>query len=86
MGSHMLEWINSKVLDAPIALLKGFMVTLLAKHGSHLSNLTLVSRFKRPSLASLHIRSWPTWPSRACHLTNSELESKYEIKAADVLL
>jgi len=82
----MSEWINSKGLDAIIALLKDFMVALLAKHGSQLGNLTLVSLYKRPSLASLPIRSWTTWPSRACHLTDSELELKYETKAVDVLL
>ena len=85
MGPHMSESIDSKGLDALIALLKGFMVALPAKHGSHLGNLTLVSRCKRPSLASLPIQSWPTWPSRACHLIESELESKNETKVADVL-
>jgi len=76
MGPHMLEWINSKRLDALIALLKGFMVALPANHGSHLGNLTLVSRSKRPSLGSLPIRSWPTWPSQACHLTDSKFRVK----------
>jgi len=57
MGPHMSEWINCKGLDALIALLKGLMVALLAKHGSHLGNLTLVNQSKRPSLASLPIRS-----------------------------
>ena len=53
----MSEWINSKGLDAIVALLKGFMVVLPAKHGSHLDNLTLMSRSKRPSLASLLVQS-----------------------------
>jgi len=57
MGPYMSEWINSEGLDALIALLKGLMVALPAKHGSHLGNLTLVSRSKRPSLGSLPIRS-----------------------------
>jgi len=78
MGPHMSEWINSKGLDALIALPKGLMVALSAKHGSHLGNLAQVSWSRRPPLASLRIRSWPTWSSRACHLTDLELESKYE--------
>jgi len=61
------------------------MIALPAKHGSHLGNLALVSRFKIPSLASLPIRSRLTWPSQVYHLIDSELESKYETKAADVL-
>jgi len=61
------------------------MAAFPAKHGSHLRNLTLMSRSKRLLLASLPILSWPTWPSRACHLTDSEFESKYETKAANVL-
>jgi len=61
------------------------MVALPVKHGSHLGNLTLVRRSKRPFLASFPIRSWPTWPSQACHLTDSKLESKNETKATDVL-
>ena len=81
----MSEWINSKGLDALITLLKGFMVASLAKHGSHIGNLTLVSPSKRPSLASLRIQSWPTWLSQACHLIDSELETKYKTKAADVV-
>ena len=81
----MLEWINFKGLDALIALLKGFVVALPARHGSDLDNLALVSRSKIPSLASLSIRSWPTWPSRACHLIDSEFESNYETKVGDVL-
>ena len=61
------------------------MVALLAKHSLHLGNLTLVSRSKTHSLATLPIGSWPTWPSRTCHLTDSELELRYKTKAADVL-
>jgi len=41
MGPYMSEWINFKGLNALIALLKGFMVALPAKHGSHLGNLIL---------------------------------------------
>ena len=85
MGPHVSEWINSKGLDALTTLLKGLMVTLSAKHGSQLDNLTLVSRSKKASLAILPIQSRPIWPSRACHLTDSELESKYETKTVDVL-
>jgi len=40
MGLHMLGWVNSKGLDAFIALPKGFMVVLPAKHGLHLGDLT----------------------------------------------
>ena len=76
MGPHMSEWINSKGLDALEAFPKGFIIAFSAKHGSHLGNLTLMSQSRRPSLASLFILSWPTWPSLACHLTDSELESK----------
>ena len=57
MGPHMSEWINSKGLDALMALPKGFIVAFPAKHDSHLGNLTLVSRSRRPSLASLFILS-----------------------------
>jgi len=70
-GPHMSKSINFKGLDALIALLKDFMVALPAKNGSHICNLTLVSHSKRVYLASLPIRSWPTWQSRECHSTDS---------------
>jgi len=85
MGPYTSEWTNFKGLDALIALLKGFIVVLPAKHGSHLGDLTPVSRYKRLSLASLPIRSWHAWPNQACHLTDLELESKYETKVEDIL-
>jgi len=83
---QMSEWISSKGLVALEALLKGFAVGLPAKHDSHLGNLTLVSRSKRPSVASLFILSWPICLSLACHLTESQKESLYETKVEDVLL
>jgi len=65
---------------------KAFMVALLAMHGSHRGNRTLVSQSKRPYFTSVLILFWPRWPSQVCHLADSESKSKYKIKAENVLL
>ena len=62
------KWINSSGWVTLIALSKGFLHALAAKHGSHIGRLTLAIGPKRPSLANLAILSFPMCPSQACHV------------------
>jgi len=77
---------SSKGLNVLKALPKGFAAALPTRYDSHLGNLTLVSHFKRPSLISLLILSWPIWPSFTCHIIDSKWESKCEIKIEEKFL
>jgi len=70
---------NPKGLEA---LPKGSIVTFLARHGSYMGNLMLVSQCRRPSLASLFTISWLSWPSQACRLIDLKTEIKNKAKLA----